>query len=322
MSNPWAIAAVTETLGQLLGRIATEEASLGPLKITFGAPDKARAGQNKDARQLNLFLYRVTPNQGWANQDLPSRATDGSGSGQPVLAIDLRYLLTAYGFNDDEEDAQHVLGHAMSLLHDEAVLRRDDIRAALTAAGGGIVASDLDKQVELVRVTPDKLSDEDMVRMWTIFASAYRISVGYQASVVLISRPRSYPVAPPVREARVVAVPFRSPVITGLSPMPAHAGDVLVIAGRALAADAVDGALRQRGRGGGRRRHPRRPGERPAARDAARRRQHRAGPRLRHAARPVASGCSSRPTSRPSCSRRRSPPPSRRTGSRWPVAAR
>ena len=239
MSDPWAIPAVTETIGQMLGRIPTEETTLGPLKVTFGPPDRARLGANKDARQLNLYLYQVSPNQGWANQDLPSRTGDGAVRGQQLLALDLRYLLTAYGFQDDEQDAQHVLGHAMSMLHDDAVFRRDTVRAALDAAGAPIRASDLDKQVELIKLTPDRLSDEELFRMWTVFGTQYRISVGYQASVVLLERRRTFRAAPPVRAARVTAVPLRVPVIERIEPSPLKAGDTLMITGRSLAADEV-----------------------------------------------------------------------------------
>ena len=38
----------------------------------------------KEASQLNLFLYLVTPNPGWRNVGLPSR----DGQGQSVLVID------------------------------------------------------------------------------------------------------------------------------------------------------------------------------------------------------------------------------------------
>jgi hypothetical protein len=239
MSNPWAIAAVTETLRQILGRIPAEETTLGPLKVTYGPPDRARLGANKDARQLNLFLFQVLPNQGWTNQDLPFRSSDGTVVQQPVLAVDLRYLLTAYGFNDDEQDAQHVLGHAMSILHDEAVLRRDAVRAALDAAGAPLGTSDLDKQVELIKLTPERLTDEELFRMWTVFGTQYRISVGYMASVVLLERRKTVRRAPPVRAAQVVAVPLRVPVIEAIDPAPVHAPDTIVITGRSLAADQV-----------------------------------------------------------------------------------
>ena len=240
MSDPWAIAAVTETIGQMLGRIPTEETTLGPLKVTFGPPDRARLGANKDARQLNLYLYQVSPNQGWANQDLPSRTGDGAVRGQQLLALDLRYLLTAYGFQDDEQDAQHVLGHAMSMLHDDAVFRRDTVRAPSTPRVRRFGHPTSTSRSSSSSSTPDRLSDEELFRMWTVFGTQYRISVGYQASVVLLERRRTFRAAPPVRAARVTAVPLRVPVIERIEPSPLKAGDTLMITGRcSLAADEV-----------------------------------------------------------------------------------
>ena len=49
---------------------------------------------------LNFFLYQVTPNLGWRNADLPSRENGGSRTTYPPLALDLHYLLTAYGSQD------------------------------------------------------------------------------------------------------------------------------------------------------------------------------------------------------------------------------
>jgi uncharacterized protein DUF4255/IPT/TIG domain-containing protein len=238
MSSPWAIAAVTETVVHRLNGIPTEEPTLGPLKVSFGPPDRARTG-NAKPRQLNLFLYQVAPNAGWSNQELPVRDGDGFVLRQPVLAIDLRYLLTAYGDADDEQDAQHVLGHAMSVLHDDAILGRDAVRDALDAAGPPIRASDLDKQVEVIKLSPERLTDEDLFRMWTVFGSQYRISVGYHASVVLLERPRTVRRAPPALEARLMAVTLRTPVIERIEPAPAHAGDTLTVRGQALRFDDV-----------------------------------------------------------------------------------
>ena len=83
MSSPWAIAAVTETVVQLLQRIPTEEPTLGPLKVTFGPPDRARLGNNKSARQLNLYLYQVAPEHGLGE---PGAARPRDGRRRPPAA--------------------------------------------------------------------------------------------------------------------------------------------------------------------------------------------------------------------------------------------
>jgi hypothetical protein len=46
--------------------------------------------------------------------------------------------------------------------------------------------SDIDQQVERVRLTAETLTVDEMSRLWTTFQTQYRISAAYQASVVLI----------------------------------------------------------------------------------------------------------------------------------------
>ncbi len=78
MSNPLAIAAVTATIKDLLndGLLNQDLSSIGSFSVTSLPPDRISTGQS-EPNQLNVFLYQVTPNQGWRNVDLPSR--DGSG---------------------------------------------------------------------------------------------------------------------------------------------------------------------------------------------------------------------------------------------------
>jgi hypothetical protein len=188
MSNPLAVAAVTSTLQQMLLRVknpqpgdpATDpelsgaDVSVAPLHL---------ARKDEANNQLNLFLYQATYNAQLRNQDLPSQTHAGE-TGKPPLALDLHYLLTAYGANSDEILAHRLLGWAMSLLHDHAIL----LPAALHAA---LAASDLDRQVERIRITPQPITTEEMSRLWTIFSTNYRLSVAYLVSVVLIDSTRS-----------------------------------------------------------------------------------------------------------------------------------
>ena len=237
MSNPFAIAAVTATFSQLLGRVA-EEATLAGATVSTQPPDLARSTED-GGRQLNLFLYEVVPNAAWRNMDLPFRNEDGELSGRPLLSLNLHYLLTAYGDGDDDLDAHHLLGHAMSLVHDESVLTRAQIRAAIVAEPA-IAQSDLADQVELVKLCPQPLSLEEMSKLWSIFQTInYRLSVAYEASVVLIERPRPIRPTLPVRAANLYVLPFRQPVIESVSPQVAHVDETLRIQGRNFKGDVV-----------------------------------------------------------------------------------
>ncbi|HEY6886224.1 MAG TPA: DUF4255 domain-containing protein [Solirubrobacter sp.] len=237
MSNTLAIAAVTEALSALL-RNVSDDASIDPTLVTQDPPDRARTPQ-RNGHQLNLYLYQVSPCAGLANADLPFRSSSGELLAQPQLALDLHYLLTAYGAGDSETAAQHVLAHAMSVIHDAGYIPRETIRAVVTAAGSVIAAADLADQVEPVRLTPQGLTDEDLFRLWSMFQTKYRLSVGYTASVVLIERPRRFRKAPPVTRAGATAVALRRPRIDDVSPQPAQPGDTLTLSGGNLQADAV-----------------------------------------------------------------------------------
>lgn len=183
MSNSLAIAAVTATLSSLLDhRInasAADDPSTDPglagTGISTKSLDKARTGSTN---QLNLFLYQTAVNAAWRNMDMPRR-TRPNEQGQPPLALSLHYLITAYGNGDDEVLGQRVLGRAMSVLHDHALLGPQEIKAALSG-------SDLGDQIERVRITPMALSVEEISKLWTVFQTAYRLSAAYEVSVVLI----------------------------------------------------------------------------------------------------------------------------------------
>jgi len=157
--------------------------------VTARPPDRARQGA--PVNQVNLFLYRTSIDAAWRNQDPP--AIRPGESGQPPLPLVLSYLITAYGEDDDEILAHRLLGIAMGVLNDRPVLSRSQIASALPPPG-----SDLQNQVERVRITPDPRPQDEISRMWTTFNTGYRLSVSYDAAVVLIDSTRPAVAAPPV----------------------------------------------------------------------------------------------------------------------------
>jgi Pvc16 N-terminal domain len=187
MSNPSAIAAVTLTLQTILGEGVRADAQLNDTTVTLLPPDKARGSNN--ANQLNLFLYQVLPDAAWRNLNLPRQVAPGE-TGNPPLAVTMHYMLTAFGRDNDVgvPFGHYLLGQAMSVLFDHAVLGQDEIRSATAIALPG---SDLFKQVERVRVTWQPLSLEEISKLWTGLATQYRLSVIYEVSVALIESTRA-----------------------------------------------------------------------------------------------------------------------------------
>ncbi len=179
MSNTLAIAAATSTLRNLLlAQIPSRDSDLSDLEVTIAPLDLARKGITK--AQLNLFLYQTVVNGGWRNLDMPRQVRPGE-VGAPPLALNLHYLLTAYGRGEADNDgtSHRVLGGAMSVLHDHPLLGLSEIAAALAD-------NDLANQFERLRITPLAVGVEEMSRLWTVFQTQYRISAAYEVTVVLI----------------------------------------------------------------------------------------------------------------------------------------
>jgi hypothetical protein len=197
MSSALAIAAVTAVLKDLLinGLIDRDlVSSVGDVVVTALSPDRIETGAD-EVSQLNLFMYNAVPNTGWRNVGLPSRDGNGTRTSNPPLALDLSYLVSAYGAKDFH--AEILLGYAMQLLHETPVLARAAIRVALSptpvSGGGGLpptlealATSNLADQIEQIKIAPVTMNADEMSRLWTAFGAKYRPSACYRVSVVLI----------------------------------------------------------------------------------------------------------------------------------------
>lgn len=200
MSTALAIAGVTAMLRDLLndGLVNHDATAVLGNTVTVSAlpPDRVLAANGgAEATQLNLFLYQVTPNRGWANEGLPSRDSSGRQRlSNPPLALDLHYLLSAYC--GAELHAEVVLGYAMQLLHETPVLDRKAIAIALNPSPDvgstlppplrALSECGLADQIEQIKFAPEHLGTEEMSKLWTAVQSHYRPTVAYVASVVLI----------------------------------------------------------------------------------------------------------------------------------------
>lgn len=176
MSNHLVIAAVTATLRKVI--LDTLSPLVPGIDVTTLPLDEVRQN-NANGSQVNIYLYQTEVNAGWRNQDLPNRVRPGE-LGFPPLALNLFYLVTAYGQNNDEVRAHGLLGGAMSALHDMPVLDPADLASVLTPP------DEPGEQIERVRITYEPLALDEISKIWSAFQTNYRISAAYQASVVLI----------------------------------------------------------------------------------------------------------------------------------------
>lgn len=259
MSNTLAIAAVTAMLKDILeNRLANHPVaiSIGDLLVTALPPDRITVGSD-ERPQLNVFLYQVSQNRNadWVSRD---RLSNLSGKQQrdglhelqdkytdepSFLALDLHYLITAYGAKDFQSEL--LLGYAMQVLHDIPLITREMVcvalkhAAAMTTFGAlsqvlsTLSIEDLAEQVGEIKLGPEFFSMEETSKLWSSLQTHYRPSAGYQASMVLFSRPAlqnsaaSASLLPKLLQPTVERV-------GSLGTAAIHAGDMLILHGQRL----------------------------------------------------------------------------------------
>jgi hypothetical protein len=249
MSNALAIAGVSAVLRALLqswldGNDANAALNGASAHVSAIAPDLVPLTGANAGPRLNLFLHQVSPNQGWREVGLPSRDAQGHRTSSPPLALDLHYLLTAYG--PEELQAEVLLGYGMQLLHEMPVLDRQTIEDRLPP---DLASSQLGRQVELIKLVPEPMGAEELSRLWTALQAKFRPTAGYRASVVLIEANGNGQAALPVLTRTInpaLGLEPALPAITAVRPpndQPGAAlGDAVTVEGHHL--DGTNRAVR------------------------------------------------------------------------------
>jgi hypothetical protein len=184
--NAAAISKVTDALSKRLQTAVADSGASGTVFI--GPLDDPQA----NGAPLVLFLYRIMPNATLRNSEHAVAATTPP---PPVivyrdsLPLDLYYLVTVgAGTGVDNKTELAVLGYAMQALHLAPVLVGPDVSH------------------EVVRVTMEPLTTEEVSRVWSLFPTAnYRTSVMYLASPVWIDRAQPPAQAAPVQQDALLA---------------------------------------------------------------------------------------------------------------------
>lgn len=252
MSNGLAIAAITAVFKNLLEDGLVQNAalsSMGNVLVTTLPPDQISIGVDGQP-QLNLFLYQVSENR---NADMGKsdcyqpthhQASTEEGAILP-LAINLHYVLTAYGNKDFQTEI--LLGYVMQLMHQTPVLSNATIRAMLnhvaTINRSGLLAQAIEstsvealtEQLDQVRIAPNLFDTEQMSRLWSLLQGYYRPSIAYEVSMMFIESKKSS-LAPGFSKGalnqpqieKIVASPTNSEIVAGSS---------LIICGKNLSED-------------------------------------------------------------------------------------
>lgn len=130
-------------------------------------------------KTVSILLHRVTMNDNFR----AAGVLNNSSAKQPVLYLDLHFLLTYWGMSAQAE--QTILGWTMQQLQSQPILDS----SVLSADAGWDVT-------ESIQLVMEDLSLEDILRIWDALGPKYRLSVAYVARVVRIDRtiPTSKPV--------------------------------------------------------------------------------------------------------------------------------
>jgi len=116
---------------------------------------------------LSLLLYRVS-----INEHLRNSSRNGFDQDVP-LALDLHYLMTVWSNSALEE--QTILCWALRQLYLHPILNLSSL-----SPEAGWTSEDV------IRVAPEEVSDDTMMRIWDALEPSYRLSFAYRASVVRV----------------------------------------------------------------------------------------------------------------------------------------
>ncbi|AWN29064.1 DUF4255 domain-containing protein [Streptomyces sp. NEAU-S7GS2] len=204
MSNALAVATVTQALALLI------EHHLHPeIDMAVSVETRKPPADPPTEPTITVFLYQVSHNPSMRNSDLVTRASDGTLLKRPAAALDLHFLISAYG-EETELVGQRLIGSVVRTMHEIPVLPQELIEEA--ARRPYLAGSDLAESPQKVRFTPLQLDVDETSKLWgMLHQTPYALSVVYQASLVLLDGHQKPVPAKPVQKPDVRVLPFGAP---------------------------------------------------------------------------------------------------------------
>lgn len=197
MSSALVLASVTAVLRNLLANGLVDRGVTSAIgsdtAISALPPDRIETG-SEEKPQINIFLYQANP-KGLYTSSRHVRDSDAKTTPRLPTAMELHYLLTAYGAQDFQTEI--LLGYALEVMHEAYEIDGESIRKTLDAIsstkGGRLVqpalaslaASDLGKRFRLIKICPQTMDSEEMLNLWSAFQVCYRPSITYKVYVEL-----------------------------------------------------------------------------------------------------------------------------------------
>jgi len=144
---------------------------LGKAPLNAHAELNDLSGAAPPGLALTVTLYEVLEDGPSRNRPRPQRP-DGTTivSRKPPMALRLHYLLTPWG--GDQVTEQQILGRAMQVLYDDAILAGTDLLKGLQGSS------------DTLKIALIPLTLEDRSRVWYSIQKSYRLSVNYEVRVV------------------------------------------------------------------------------------------------------------------------------------------
>lgn len=241
MSNHLAIATITATLQRILQH--SIQLDVDGASVTTTKPENVGGGTPETG--INVYLYHIKRNSARGNADMPGRQRRGEAVKRNQMGIDLFYVLTFYG-NDNELEPQRLLGSALSTLEDRSVLSPQIIRETISdPAFPHLAESDLGDRLDLIRAEFLSISTDELSKIWSVFfQTSYALSVVYKVTTVLIEGEEPLQRALPVRSKNFSLFPSyldQQPMIQQIIShtgryQPILTSSTLLIRGKTLAA--------------------------------------------------------------------------------------
>jgi len=141
-------------------------------KVSLGLPAEDATEKTTEPMnpRINLYIFLVEENSTAKNQDWEARGSETLQ--KPPLALNLYYVLTPFAATLLDEHL--ILGEAMRVLYDHAVVDSEHLEGALP----GLVD---DLKLDLCA-----FDIEELTRIWNAFNQPYRLSVCYRVRIVPI----------------------------------------------------------------------------------------------------------------------------------------
>jgi hypothetical protein len=191
------------------------------------------------------------------NVDLPTRNAARALVGKPIAVVELIYLLTFHG-SEATLEPQRVQASVLRYLHAEPGLTRRVVRDTVSTAVAAdpnhfLRGTNLADQIATIKVTPYKVTLEDLSKIWSVFFQThYVLTSTFRSAFVLLDTEDAGQESLPVRFRGAYALPLTETRIDDVRPDTLAyainadveiAGHALLGANKRYMIDGAEGAL-------------------------------------------------------------------------------